>query len=127
MAPQLVSGRRHVPVRDLLREEPAAEEFAAVEVMRHIAWAHSPEVWDHPQALIFLRQCLSGVETVEFKQFLTWLSTKPLWSPYRVKWSIFDKELVVADQIDSLWFDTARGNAVVIFLYFCYVDTQETT
>ena len=81
-----------MPVEELLREEPPQEEYSAVAVMTHIAWAQDPGLWDHPLAQEFLQQEMCG-ESEEFLKFRAWLSTKPRWTPLRLEWSIYNEDL----------------------------------
>ena len=73
-------------------------------VMQHIAWAQDSDLWDHPLAQEFFKREMIS-ESVEFRMFLSWLSTKPRWSPFRLEWSLFNEDLKVAGQLDSLWID----------------------
>ena len=81
--------------------------------MRHIAWAQAAELWDHPLAQRFFEDELAG-ESYEFRKFRSWRSTKPHWSPYRLEWSLYNEDLRVAGQIDSLWTDLDNGNVLVM-------------
>lgn len=81
--------------------------------MSHIAWAQRPELWDHPLAQRFFEGEACG-ESLEFKKFRAWLSTKANWTPYRVEWSLYNEDLKVAGQIDSLWLDLDNNGAFVI-------------
>ena len=103
----------YVVVEDLLREQPPEEEYSADMVMRHIAWAQDPELWNHPLAQQFLEEEMCG-ESLEFRKFRRWLLTKPRWAPLRVEWSIYNEDLKVAGQIDSLWLDVGGGGALVM-------------
>ena len=81
--------------------------------MQHIAWAQSHEVWHHPLTQDFLaKEC--RCESTEFKKFRSWLSTKPRWSPFRVEWSIYNEDLKVAGQIDSIWVDLDQNGAYIM-------------
>jgi hypothetical protein len=106
-------GTSHVAVEDLLREEPPAHEYAAEAVMQHIAWAQDPDLWNHPLAQRF---CASEArsESSEFRKFRAWLSTKPRWTPLRLEWSIYNEDLKVAGQVDSVWSDLDSGGELVI-------------
>ena len=111
--PMETSGSSHVPVGELLRETIPAHEYCAATVMQHIAWAQEAELWDHPLAQSFLQRELWG-ESLEFAKFRSWLSTKPLWTPLRVEWSLYNEDLKVCGQVDSLWFDLESNGAVVM-------------
>lgn len=102
-----------IAVEDLLCEQLPAHEYAAVAVLRQIAWSQDPELWNHPLAQRFFESELQG-ESIEFQKFRSWLSTKRRWSPYRVEWSIYNEDLKVAGQIDSLWMDLDAENALVM-------------
>ena len=104
-----------VPVEVLLQEQVPAHEYSAETVLRHIAWAQDAELWDHPLAQRFFDSEMEG-ESLEFCKFRSWLSTKPHWSPYRVEWSIYNEDLKVAGQIDSLWVDLDNFNMSDLFL-----------
>ena len=106
-------GVLHMSVADLLGEPPPALEYTAEAVMQHIAWAQNPEVWDHPIAQHFFENELTE-ESVEFCKFRCWLSTKPRWSPFRLEWSLFNEDLKVAGQLDSLWIDLDSGGGLVM-------------
>ena len=103
----------HVAVADLLQEEPPACEYEAVMVMKHIAWAQEPELWNHPLAQNFFANEIRA-EGMEFKKFRQWLLTKPRWTPIRVEWCLYNEDLKVAGQIDSLWLDLENGSKPVI-------------
>jgi hypothetical protein len=102
-----------VAVEELLREPPPEHEYAAEAVMRQIAWAQDPELWNHPLAQRFFRSEVCG-ESSEFRKFRSWLSTKPRWTPFRLEWSLYNEELKVAGQIDSLWWDLEGGGTWVM-------------
>ena len=106
-------GVLHMSVEELLREPPAAEEYSAVAVMQEIAWAIEPELWNHPITKKFLQAELIA-ESEEFCKFRSWLSTKLRWSPFRVEWSLFNEDLKVAGQLDSLWFDLDGDGRLVM-------------
>lgn len=106
-------GTSRVAVEELLKEEPPAHEYGAEVVMRHIAWAQDPELWDHPLAQSFFASEVRG-ESVEFQKFRLWLWTKPRWTPFRLEWSLYNEDLKVAGQIDSLWLDLDRGGTLVM-------------
>lgn len=106
-------GTLHVAVEDLLREQPPAHEYAAEAVMKYIAWAQDPQIWDHPVAQRFFQSEVRG-ESLEFRKFRAWLSTKSRWTPFRLEWSLYNEDLKVAGQIDSLWMDLDRGGTLVM-------------
>jgi len=106
-------GTKFVAVEDLLRQQPPALEYSAEAVMKHIAWAQEPEIWDHPLAQRFFEKELCG-ESLEFSKFRSWLATKPRWTPFRLEWSLYNEDLQVAGQIDSLWLDLDSGGALVM-------------
>ena len=106
-------GVLHMSVEELLREPPAAEEYSAVAVMQEIAWAIKPELWNHPITKEFLQAELIA-ESEEFCKFRSWLSTKLRWSPFRVEWSLFNEDLKVAGQLDSLWLDLDGDGRLVM-------------
>jgi hypothetical protein len=106
-------GTSYVPVEVLLREPVPEKEYSAREVLRHIAWAQDAELWDHPLAQRFFESEMQG-ESLEFRKFLSWLSTKPRWSPYRVEWSIYNEDEMVAGQIDSVWKDLDNCKFVMV-------------
>ena len=112
-APMERDGTFEIAVEDLLREELPAHEYAAVAVLRQIAWSQDPELWNHPLAQRFFESELHR-ESIEFQKFRSWLSTKRRWTPYRVEWSIYNEDLKVAGQIDSLWMDMDAENALVM-------------
>ena len=103
----------HMAVEDLLREPLSTHEYAAEAVMQQIAWAQDPELWNHPLAQEFLEREMCG-ESVEFGKFRAWLSTKPRWSPFRLEWSLYNEDLKVAGQLDSLWIDLDNGGTFVM-------------
>ena len=103
----------YVAVEDLLREPPPAHEYSGKAVMQHIAWTQDPELWNHPLAQAFFEKEMCG-ESVEFCKFRAWLATKPRWSPFRLEWSLYNEDLKVAGQIDSLWVDLDNGGAFVM-------------
>jgi hypothetical protein len=107
------SGISFVAVKELLREPPPAYEYTAEAVMRQIAWAQDADFWNHPLAQRFLRTEAGG-ESLEFNKFRSWLSTKPRWTPFRLEWSLYNEELKVAGQIDSVWLDLDRGGTWVM-------------
>ena len=111
--PMMTSGSSHVPVTELLRETPSEHEYSAATVMQHIAWAQEAELWNHPLAQSFFQRELWG-ESLEFVKFRAWLSTKPLWTPLRVEWSLYNEEFKVCGQVDSLWFDLESNCSVVM-------------
>ena len=51
--PMETSKSSHVPVKDLLRETPPAQEYSAATVVQRIAWSQEEELWDHPLAQSF--------------------------------------------------------------------------
>ena len=55
VAPMERDGSLQVAVEDLLREQPPSHEYAAEAVLRQIAWAQDPELWNHPLASASLR------------------------------------------------------------------------
>jgi len=112
-APMERDGSFAIAVEDLLCEQLPAHEYAAMAVLRQIAWSQDPELWNHPLAQRFFESELQG-ESIEFQKFRSWLSTKRRWSPYRVEWSIYNEDLKVAGQIDSLWMDLDAENALVM-------------
>merc|ERR1712054_565269 len=106
-------GTKFVAVEDLLKEDPPADEYSADAVMNHIAWSTDAALWDHPLAQTFFEKELLG-ESLEFCKFRSWLSTKRRWTPLRVEWSLYNEDLKVAGQIDSLWMDLGNdGNFVM--------------
>jgi hypothetical protein len=111
--PMEKSGSRRVPVEELLRETPPPYEYSPETVLSHIAWAHDPELWNHPLAQSFFESEMHG-ENIEFRKFRAWLSTKRHWTPFRVEWSIYNEDLKVAGQIDSVWLDMESGGDLVI-------------
>ena len=64
------------------------------------------------RAFFFQRE-LCG-ESLDFTKFRAWLSTKPLWTPLRVEWSLYNEDLKVCGQVDSLWFDLESNGVVVM-------------
>jgi len=106
-------GTKHIAVQDLLREEPPSNEYSAEAVMRQIAWAQDPELWNHPLAQRFFEDEMCG-ESSEFQKFRAWLLTKPRWTPMRLEWSLYNEDLKVAGQIDSLWMDLDSGGSLVL-------------
>ena len=46
-------GTSFVPVKTLLQEKVPAHEYSTETVLRHIAWEHDAELWDHPLAQFF--------------------------------------------------------------------------
>jgi hypothetical protein len=106
------NGVLHMSVADLLGEPPSPHEYRGEAVMEQIAWAHEQELWDHPIAQNFFHEELKA-ESVEFCKFRSWLSTKPRWSPFRIEWSLFNEDLKVAGQLDSLWVDLDSGEFVM--------------
>lgn len=115
---QLLTGRKHVPLRVLLAEEEttrAAREAASpANVMRLVAPHTSPELWDHPAMQEFLAAQLRPGWSTEYLKFEAWLRSHPELTPFRSEWSIYDEEEVLAGQIDSLWLDTGCDNALVM-------------
>ena len=111
--PLETSESSHVTVKELLRETPPAQEYSAATVMQRIAWSQEAELWDHPFAQRCFQRELCG-ESLEFTKFRAWLSTKPLWTPLRVEWSLYNEDLKVCGQVDSLWFDLESNGAVVM-------------
>ena len=111
--PMEKSGSLHMPVKELLREMPPIHEYSAETVMSHIAWARDAKLWNHPLAQSFLESEMRG-ESIEFRKFRAWLSTKQHWTPLRVEWSIYNEDLKVAGQIDSLWLDVESGHELII-------------
>ena len=107
------NGTLFVPVKILLQKGVPAHEYSTETVLRHIAWEHDAELWDHPLAQLFFETEMEG-ESLEFSKFRTWLSTKLHWSPYRVEWSIYNEDFKVAGQIDSLWVDLDNLNMLVM-------------
>jgi len=112
-APMERDGTSHVAVAELLQEQPPAYEYSAEAVMSQIAWATDQELWDHPLAQRFFAKEMCG-ESVEFQKFRSWLATKPHWTPFRLEWSLYNEDLKVAGQIDSLWMDLENRGALVI-------------
>ena len=51
---------------------------------------------------------------MEFTKFRAWLSTRPLWTPLRVEWSLYNEDLKVCGQVDSLWSDLESSGAVLM-------------
>ena len=58
---------------------------------------------------------LSGMST-EILRFEAWTRKHPDLTPYRTEWSIFDPQMLVAGQVDALWFliDANRSDAIVM-------------
>jgi len=107
------NGSSYVAVENLLREELPAHEYAAEAVMAQIAWAQDPQVWNHPIMQRFFDSEVRG-ESLEFRKFRAWLSTKRRWTPLRLEWSVYNEDLKVAGQIDSLWKDLDSGTLVMV-------------
>ena len=103
----------HMPVNELLREPPPPQEYYVATVMQHIAWSQEAQLWDRPLAQSLFQRELCG-ESLEFITFRAWLSTKPLWTPLRVEWSLYNEDLKVCGQVDSLWFDVESNGVVVM-------------
>ena len=57
---------------------------------------------------------MAWTDSPEFLRFEAWLRANPSLSPYRSEWSVYDDEVQVAGQVDSLWFDMDKGGAVVM-------------
>ena len=111
--PMQRDGTLDIPVGVLLAEPVAPYEYSFGVVLDHLAWAQEPTLWDHPLAQRFFaeeRTC----ESIEFSKFRKWLSTKLRWSPYRVEWSLYNEDLKVAGQIDSLWKDLDNAGDIVM-------------
>ena len=106
-------GSVQVAVEDLLLEQPPAHEYAAEAVLRQIAWSQDSELWNHPLAQRFFENEIRS-ESLEFQKFRSWLSTKRRWTPFRLEWSVYNEDLKVAGQIDSLWMDLDAGGALVM-------------
>ena len=111
--PMEKGGSLCVPVEELLRETPPTQEYSAQTVMSHIAWGQDAEIWNHPLAQSFFEGEMLR-ESLEFRKFRAWLATKQHWTPLRVEWSIYNEDLKVAGQIDSLWLDIENGGEYVI-------------
>ena len=62
---------------------------------------------------VFYQRELRG-ESLEFTKFRAWLSTKPRWTPLRVEWSLYNEDLKVCGQVDSLWFDLESNGAAAM-------------
>jgi len=107
-------GSSFVAVENLLMEEPPADEYSAEAVMKHIAWSTDPELWNHPLAQRFFEKEVCE-ESLEFSKFKSWLATKRRWTPVRLEWSLYNEDLNVAGQIDSLWLDLdTEGSFVMV-------------
>jgi hypothetical protein len=106
-------GTSFIAVEELLREDPPAHEYAAEAVMGHIAWSTDLELWNHPLAQRFFESEMCR-ESIEFRKFRSWLSTKPRWTPIRLEWSLYNEDLKVAGQIDSVWSDLDSGGTLII-------------
>ena len=103
-----------IAVRDLLKEDPPAHEFSGTAVLRHLAWWEEPELWNHPLVQCFLEDEQRG-ESREFRCFRSWLISKPRWTPLRVEWSLYNEEVKVAGQLDSLWEDLdGKGELILV-------------
>jgi hypothetical protein len=111
--PMESTSTRKLPLRQLLQQQVPGNEFSAETVMTHVAWATDPNTWDHPTFQCFLREETQR-ESIEFKQFLQWLVSKPTWSPYRIEWSIYSEDFHIAGQIDSLWIDTDSPDKLIM-------------
>ena len=106
-------GTSYIAVEHLLREQPPADEYKTETVLEHIAWAQDPDVWNHPLAQRFFKDEML-TESLEFLKFRSWLASKPRWTPIRSEWSLYNEDLQVAGQIDSLWFDLEPGGGLVM-------------
>ena len=62
----------------------------------------------------FVQDHLRGDLSAEFQRFEAWLETHNSLTPFRSEWSIYEEDYAVAGQIDSLWFDTAADNTIVM-------------
>lgn len=103
-----------VAVSDLLKEDPPAHEFSGTAVFRHLACWETPELWNHPLVQGFIEEEERG-ESREFRDFRSWLISKPRWTPLRVEWSLYNEEVEVAGQLDSLWEDLdAKGELILV-------------
>ena len=72
---------------------------------------HIPQrLWDHPATQDYFDNIISSEDNSEFHQFEAWLSANSSLSPYRTEWSIYDENIGVAGQIDSLWIDWMDNN-----------------
>jgi hypothetical protein len=81
--------------------------------MQQIAWAVQPEVWNHPMVQSFLEREMHTLNP-EFGKFLLWLASKPRWMPFRTEWSLYNEDLKVAGQPDSIWQNLDDNNAFII-------------
>jgi hypothetical protein len=104
---------KFIAVEDLLQEEPPALEYTAEAVMQQVAWSTAPDLWDHPLAQRFFEGEMCG-ESVEFKKFRKWIATKRRWTPFRLEWSLYNEDLKVAGQVDSLWMDLDNEGSLVM-------------
>ena len=111
--PMEEENKRRTPVKDLLKEDPPAYEFSATATLRHLAWSETPELWNHPVVQRFIEDEECG-ESQEFREFRSWLASKPHWTPLRVEWSLFNEELKIAGQLDSLWEDLDTGELIIV-------------
>ena len=106
-------GTLFMTVEDLLRVQPPSHEYSADAVMKQIAWAQDPQIWNHPIAQRFLESEVIS-ESLEFHKFQAWLSTKRRWTPFWSEWSVYNEDLKVAGKIDFVWMDLDDGCKLVI-------------
>ena len=115
---QLESGTSFIPLASFLNQEDTRRDLriaaSAPRTMRALVSIVSRDLWDHPSVQTFLQSQLKEGVSKEFLQFEAWASSRSDLSPFRSEWSIYDEEFVIAGQIDSLWFDTTCGNAIVM-------------
>ena len=106
---QYESRRSYVPLAAMMvmpdlverARDAASARNAMATVVEHI----DPALWNHAAVQIYLTECVSCANDLEFTQFEAWLSANPSLTPYRTEWSIYDEDSGVAGQIDSLWID----------------------
>lgn len=114
---QLQEGRSRVPLRELLADAElmrrARSACTGWMSLLHVAPHTSAELWDHPSTQEYLENLVREEHSEEFQRFEAWLRANGSLTPFRSEWSIYDEDICVAGQIDSLWIEVDRDVLVM--------------
>lgn len=115
---QYERNRHYVPVGELLNNtqvyEAAFQDASVYNALQALVHIFPKEFWDHPVIQRYMTSEMERGTSLEFDGIIDWMRRRPTLTPYRTEWSIYDDKAQIAGQIDSLWYDTEKGKAVVM-------------
>jgi hypothetical protein len=112
------NNKTHVRLGDMFCDTKVMEAVHAAcrpsAIMRKLAPTTSASLWNHPATQRWLQEQLGSCCSPELYRFFAWTYANPNLTPFRSEWSIYNEDFQVGGQIDSLWLDTAKDNAIVM-------------